>query len=755
MTWSRAISSDAHRSSLPDYPDQVRRQANAGRWAAFTVIAWMFVPLFTGQIYVCDDLLNYHLPIRQFYADCLQRGNSFDWMPSLFNGFFLTGSGQAGTYHPWHWMLYRFLPLQTAFNLEILSSYPFMLLGMKLLLQRQLERSDAAWLGAIVFAFSGFCTLHFLHPNAIAVVSHIPWLVLAHLIVLQPKTASRLVLTTAEVGIALLTASQLLLGYPQYVWFSLLAECIFCLGFCSFNKRGIRALALIAILKLLGLGAGAAQILPSMDALAQSDRTLMPAEYFFEHPLTAPDMLQWFNPFLTKSRVFGVNTHELGVYCGAIPLLLSIVAISRIRRPSAERRLIQVALALGLVGLWLAFGKTGGLYTLQTWLPMIGKFRWPSRIVVLLHFVVAILTAAGYVQLTSTSRLKNSLTVAVLAVPLLSILASIMIQQFYPKELVASWTLLVIGPILFCLAAVMVRDLSQGRFSVAFMLFVAGDLAAYGFTYEAMNNTRTFGQIIEGLQPPPGSPDEGRIIAETHLSSTNVGFGGNELLLAGWFQVDGYEGLLPETHLLNENLSLDGLRISGVKWIVNSGLHASIEGLLPTKDDGWLEVPNPLPRARLTSRTVTIQNSHEAVSQLRADGPVIVDRSVAVHAGSEIEHDSAQIVLDRPGEILVEVVAESSRLLVLAERFSPDWVATIDGIDAPIIRAEVDFMAFVVPEGNHAIRFSFEAASVANGRMISLGVFLVLLVVFFVRVRLPDPDVRSCENITDTPASNR
>ena len=34
----------------------------------------------------------------------------------------------------------------------------------------------------------------------------------------------------ALAGIALLTASQLLLGYPQYVWFSLLAEGAYVLG---------------------------------------------------------------------------------------------------------------------------------------------------------------------------------------------------------------------------------------------------------------------------------------------------------------------------------------------------------------------------------------------------------------------------------------------------------------------------------------------------------------------------------------------
>ena len=173
----------------PESSAQEALQARVAKWAAFGLLVWMFLPLFTGRVYIWDDLQNYHLPVRQFYSECLRNGDSFDWMPTLFSGFFLTGSGQGGTYHPLHLLLYRCLPLTIAFNLEILLSYPFMLFGMQLFLKRHLDRSDAAWLGAIVFTFSGFCTLHFLHPNAIAVVAHIPWLLFAQDVLLRPTLA--------------------------------------------------------------------------------------------------------------------------------------------------------------------------------------------------------------------------------------------------------------------------------------------------------------------------------------------------------------------------------------------------------------------------------------------------------------------------------------------------------------------------------------------------------------------------------------
>ncbi len=748
----------------------VLQQTRIARAAAFAILGWMFLPLLTGQIYVCDDLLNYHLPIRQFYSSCLKNGDAFDWMPSLFSGYFVTGSGQAGTYHPWHWLLYRCLPLETAFNLEVLSSYPFMLFGMKLFLQRHFQRPDAAWLGAIVFTFSGFCTLHFLHPNAIAVVSHIPWLLLSLDVILRDcpecggidpvggatgvRYTRRSTDRMALIGIALLTGSQLLLGYPQYVWFSLLAEIIYCLGFAAWNSRGIRKLVIIAGLKVLGLGLGAVQILPSMAALSESDRSAMSPEFFFEYPLTAADMLQWFNPFLTDTRVFGQNTHELGLYCGAIPFLLAIIAITCLRSKSSQRRLLQVMLALGLLALWLSFGKAGGLYVVQTWLPMIGKFRWPSRILVLLHFVIAVFATAGYIRITSpvsgtalaagvspktngnTSRFCSpQLPRFIYFVPVASILASLLAPVICGREHVASWTLLLLGPILFVLAAILVRDVSRGRYSPAFMLFLAGDLAAYGLTYEAMNSKQSMQEILAELPTPPGAPDNGRVIAEVQLQNGGEQFHGNKLLLRGWHQADGYEGLMSSRSLLGNNLTLDGLRIAGVRWVINDGRHNSIAGLKPTADSRWLEVPNPLPRARFSSNIRMVKGTAEALEHLSAAGPAMIEfdpeqraafEELTTSSGTPSDSDSVKIMSDRPGLIEVNVASSSNQLLILSESYSPGWKVTVNGESSSVFRAEVDYMACEIPAGQSRVQFRFEPDSVTAGFRISVTSLWVL-----------------------------
>ena len=723
---------------------QEAQQAKVAKWAAFAFLAWMFLPLVTGRVYVWDDLQNYHLPVRQFYAQCLTNGDAFDWMPTLFSGFFLTGSGQGGTYHPLHLLLYRCLPLTTAFNLEVLLSYPFMLFGMQFFLRRHLNRTDAAWLGAIVFTFSGFCTLHFLHPNAIAVVAHIPWLLFAQDVLLRPKSGPRRWRVSAEVGIVLLTGSQLLLGYPQYVWFSLLAEASLCLGFFGWNWRDLQKLMLISALKCFGLALGAVQLLPSIAALADSDRAKLPPEFFFHQPLSVVDMLQWIGPFLTKTRVFGNNTAELAVYCGAIPVLLALTLIRHRRsdarsKSKSETRLILIATCLGLLALWLSFGRDGGLYVVQTWLPLIGKFRYPSRIVVLLHFVLAILAATAFARLMNDSasgqvQLPKLFSVA----PWLSAMVAVGAWLFADPQNAPQCILLVMGPVLFFLGAQMVKDLARGRVSAGFMFFLAGDLAAYGFTFESLQKTRTWPEIIESLDQPPGSPHDGRIVAEIQIADGDIGFEGNDLLLAGWHQADGYEGLLPESHLLDQNTTLNTLRISGVRWINSGGNHAQIPGLIRTSDPRWLEVPDPLPRVRLTTNTTRIEDSNKAVLQLRSDGATVTEHDTGLQATGIVESEThsgtAKLVVDRPGLIEIDISTANPQLLVLSERFSTGWKASIEDSAVPIVRAEIDFMGCVVPAGDHTVRFSFEPVSVKNGRLISAMAMFLLSVYSVIRL---------------------
>ena len=68
---------------------------------------------------------------------------------------------------------------------------------------------------------------------------------------------------------------------------------------------------------------------------------------------------------------------------------------------------------------------------------------------------------------------------------------------------------------------------------------------------------------------------------------------------------------------------------------------------------------------------------------------------------------TARIVSYRNTEIVVEVEAPAGGFLVLNDIWHPWWRASVDGVPAEILEANVLFRAVRVPAGTHTVRFSF------------------------------------------------
>jgi len=203
----------------------------------------------------------------------------------------------------------------------------------------------------VIFTFSSFNLLHFIHPNAVAVVAHIPWLLWSIDIVL--KDALRNKVYSALSAIALLTGSQLLLGYPQFVWFSLLTELVYAIYVLIIRRHIPRqncgpvfpchdcvgcytsTWPDIFMAKCIGVFIGGVQLLPTIDALLHSARQSAHAAFALTGSMHPLNLLQLVAPYLFVDRVVGQNTHELGLYLGAVPLMLIvwlIVQMVRVRK---------------------------------------------------------------------------------------------------------------------------------------------------------------------------------------------------------------------------------------------------------------------------------------------------------------------------------------------------------------------------------------------------------------------------------------
>ena len=191
------------------------------------LMLFLSLPALRGQIYLEDDLSAVFIPFRYFYAECLRAGESFLWLPNIYNGFYLQGEAQTGMTHPLHLLIYRFLPFTQAFDLDLLISYPFMFAGAVLFLRRWKLPAHAVLFGALLCTFSGYPVSRWLYMVHTGVIAHAPWLLYCIDVAMRDRKPSRIVF--ASLGVVAFTTSAVLMGYPHLVFIMGLVEGMYAL----------------------------------------------------------------------------------------------------------------------------------------------------------------------------------------------------------------------------------------------------------------------------------------------------------------------------------------------------------------------------------------------------------------------------------------------------------------------------------------------------------------------------------------------
>lgn len=695
---------------------QTRGEARWAFWAgvlsAAVVLAIIAAPIFAGRIYTFDDLGNMHLPLRHFYADCLEKGHSFDWHPGLHCGSYLQGEGQAGMYHPLHFVLYRSLPLSAAFNIEFFLSYPAALLGMYFLLRWWGLSRAAALFGGAAFAFSPYMMLHFMHMHAVAVVAHLPWLLYFEGVLLGGPSGRR---RWAALAIALLTASQALLGIPHFLFLSLVAEALYV--FVVWPEK-LRFVAAAAAAKVTGALLAAVQILPTLDALADSRRLAAPAFEAGMYSLEKMNVLQLVAPYLFTGRVVAtggeVNTQEYGAYAGAVVLVLALLCLTLGGCSGRQRRLGVAGLVAAAVGFLLAFGEHGPLFPLWSRLPVVWMFRASARFTLLATVGLAAGAAVAFDGLLRLGEGREKLpwkalspaavaaAAAVLAVGLASwgrfagIAAEGAAQKFA-------------GPALVFAAAALVVAAGRGRrFALVFAVLLAGaDLGIYGLSFVLREPPERLDEFI---------PDIHAGVDAAYYRIRVVPSYTNSPTMAGYRLSNGFSSLPPRTYL--DRRSIPGLRVSSVMYLAADP--AMVEGDRSRQGQSWdlRRVEAPLPRVRLVSQCITAADLNAALAEIDPAETAVADRPVALEPSAA---GTARIVEDAPGAVVIRTLAPARQMLVFAERFHTGWRAETDGAPAAIIRVYGDFMGCVVGAGEHETRFVFRPDSLRWGRTISVS----------------------------------
>jgi hypothetical protein len=666
--------------------------------------------LATGRVLTRDDLAAMHLPFRYLYQQALRSGDTFLWTPALHSGLYLHGEGEAGMAHPLHLALYRFLPLASAFNLEIVSSYLTLLAGTFWLWRRVGLAADASLFGAMLFAFSGFTLFNLAHVNHIATIAHAPLLLAAtHALLSAPTRRSR---TSATVLIACIAGSQWLVGNPQYVWFTYLALA-YVAGVMVIGGAPASRLPWLAGALALGLLIGAVQLLPTWEFARASVRTGWTLDERLSFSLAPINLVQLWSPFAFRFRVYAPEAesqivHEFIVYNGAFcTIALAWIACRwRTQRRVALLTALIVGAAIALV---LAFGRYGGVYPLIANLPGIQNFRAPARHLVLFDLALSGIAAVAFEDLmamarrTATERSAAIVPLAITAVLTVGITIVAVLAASTTWTRALPWACVILAMI--ALVGLTSRGVTWA--APALVLLTAIDLGVWGYSYiYRWSALRTVSELAADATVPPDGRAGQRIVP----MPADPQHPANLPIFRGFTLTTGYAGpdpasVLPPDDPLSERLAGAAWRPSGTQWV---------------------PVADPMPRARLMSDART---SRDVETELRATDirrTVLSDRRVGGLSGSPGE---AQVVTDRPGRIVIETNGSGPQVLVVAERFHEGWRAAQDGTTRDTIRAYGDFLGVVVDPGRHSVTLTFAPASIRRGMLATLiGISLMAAV---------------------------
>lgn len=661
-----------------------------------------------------DDLTLYNIPMRRFYHESLNAGERFDWMPTIFGGYFLSGEGQVGAYHPFHLLIYRFLSFELALQVELSTSYLFAFAGMFLFLRRCVDEMSSAWVGAILFAFCGFNLKHYTNMNAVAVISHLPWCLLCIKMICE-STEYR---SRACCGLALLTGSQILLGYPQYFVYSNIAEILFAAVF--FQSNVVNHLQFIWA-KTIGVLLGGVQLFTTWEVNQASERADLGREFFFQGSLQPVELVQLFSPFIFKQRAFLLELNDFAVYSGALMLILCFWLAQSLPTSATQRRMIWAGVGMMAISLFMALGENSGWSQIKIHLPVVSNFRTSVRALVLFQFAAALLSAFGFDAIQkvppTTAGAFSRMTAAITA---FSILAAVIIRLMQ-SESYASWVWQMAGPIAIATTGFLLVQVIHKK-SWAFPLLIVWSLIDLGIYGTAQV---VFAAPAGSIEMPPGQVGDRVACDPSTLGSSDDWEIGDLFAVHGFPQIDGYSGLEPKPLVLEPLNSVKLLQAAGVRWVWVPAMHQSIEGLIH-RSDAWLEVPDQLPRFFLANSAIESATPRKAIPSIDIHKTVIVDRRIDL---DETQHiGNFRLVRDAPGHLKLNMETPSPQLFVVLDRFHSGWHIFIDGEESELVRVNGDFMGCVVPGGMHRIEFEFAPASLVWGKRVSLFGLCLLLV---------------------------
>ncbi|MDA1017084.1 MAG: YfhO family protein [Planctomycetota bacterium] len=389
------------------------------RWPAILLAVMtlaFFYPLLGGKALLLRDTFFDYYPWRQFAKGAFCENTIPFWNPYSSCGKPFVGNPQSAFFYPLH-ILFSVLPGPVALSVSTLL-HVFLSAAFTYLFMRQFSVSKlAATLSGATFAFSGMMTSMI---EFMAIMNCVIWIPLVFLFVerlIERRTPMRLCLLASVLSL------QFLSGFPQTMFFGVAAAVAWwicrLIVMAKQNRRGPdfrAALYTLPLAALLALALVAIQFLPTYELMGESIRGLVKDPELDSASIHPSHLLTLLFPYLfggagypDKFWAQTISEFWLGSYfLGALSVVLVGAAAATSwrttgtgSRPSAVRSgsqnlAVRFFLVLAIVTVLLAMGKYTPLYMwLYDTIPLLDKFRWPTKILPVFVFAMSVLAGFG------------------------------------------------------------------------------------------------------------------------------------------------------------------------------------------------------------------------------------------------------------------------------------------------------------------------------------------------------------------------
>jgi len=694
------------------------------------------------------DVVSFIYPMQMLAVDMLKSGQWPLWNPYILAGTPLLANFQSAPFSPTNFVYWIFDRL-TAWSVQIMLQHLTAGLFTYLLLRHWKVTKLPSLLGGAVYAFAGFNLIWSQWNGHALSAAFIPLLLLlTDLWFGKPRLL-------VGVFFSLVVALQILSGYPQVVFYTILALAILWLFHFRRDVSWLFSSVVLSVFGILGLGLSAFQILPGKELLDLSQREVEPHPFEWAF-LPLSKAITFFAPDYygnhSTQNYWGPQDYTSNTgFVGIVPTVFASLAVCLWK----TRREVKFLFVLLFASLILAFPTPVSIFFWKSgWFGL--NAASAHRSLVLFNLSVALLVGFG----ADTFWEKKAAVVKAYIVPSLTIVG------FFIFTL-AAWRLSDVSSPAYAHSKVGLRNLiwpgavlvssflllwwgnrrTNLRRQVAFglvLLVALAELFRFGWKFTPFsprNIVFPTTPVLDYLQnqEKPFRTTGSRVIPINmrmpYKIETMEGYDAvypleiSQFIAAitskksGTAPVGRYGTIGDETERV--------LDLVSVKYDVvvkrNKENQPDIKGVIPAYFDqkqfpivfedrsvAILENKNVLPRAFMVYDYESSSGPKTLDKMLSADFPQ--DKKILLEDSPSLKIEkggSSQILYTvyKETESELGVSTNQNGLLFISDTFYPGWKAYVDGVEKKILQADYAFRAVEVPKGTHEVKFSYKPES--------------------------------------------